>query len=804
VQWEQQTTLSAELMQAVDLVTRLMATSSSSNNNSNSTPSSALSTDALVDVSAIHTLEQFHEWFTALEASEACDDEEQHALLLRLQRHERLCGELCATISAALGDLEALDEHYGQVTSKTGALQRECESLLDDQRRLSRYADGLGEKLDFFNELERVSRTLATPGLSAADASYRSTLERVDECVAFIQRHMNYHDAQIYLTKFRMQQVRALTAIKEHVVALIRTAAQEIRARDARRAPGAAAAPDGDAAAASAADASVSESLDDAAAVVNENDADASLFYAKFRAIAPRIRPLTTELERRSARRECAALLNDCYAAYFGERAALLSGVVSRQLAELAQVSDVRALARSGCAYLLRVSDLEWQLFRHLFGRATPALAELIDELAAPFCDALRMRAIASRNLDELCALAHILAKEVLEEQVAPRGTAAAAFQPVAERALRDVQERLAFVAQRHIRDHVSDFRPSDADIDYPARLALTSSAFASWYAPLHSTLMLLSKLYLAVDLKVFEGVAHEAVSACTAALVDASKLISARRKGEPTGGVDGLLFLVRHLLILREQIQPFEVNFSIREQTLDVAHLIGAVGELLAGKRSILATAPRLLDTHLDSKADLEKVLRQSIEAFVALVTTLIAQPLLHVETLAAAYVHLHASNASALSSMPFVKPDKLAAAARDVLERVDTTLPAIVSSTVAYLTNHKTQQILFKPIRVNIAQCFEELYLLLDKHYNADERAQVNPIDGASLAALLDQKLSPAAILAAQQQRELASKAKHAAASALAAAASAATGVAQTEALNDRQDVSGTDTDAETSQAR
>jgi hypothetical protein len=471
--------------------------------------------------------------------------------------------------------------------------------------------------------------------------------------------------------------------------------------------------------------------------VINENDADASLYYAKFRAIAPRIRPLTTELERRSARRECAALLNDCHIAYFGERASLLSGVVGRQLAELATVDDVRALARSGCAYLLRVSDLEWQLFRHHFGRATPALAELIDELSAPFCDALRQRAIASHDLDELCALAHILAKEVLEEQVAPRGAAATAFQPVAERALHDVQERLAFVAQRHIRNSVSDFRPSDADLDYPARLALANSAFASWYTPLHSTLMLLSKLYLAVDLKVFEGVAHEAVSACTTALVDASKLITTQRKAEPTAGVDGLLFLVRHLLILREQIQPFEVNFSIREKTLDVAHLIGAVGELLAGKRSILSAAPRVLDTRMDSKADLEKVLRQSIEAFVAFVTNLVAQPLLHVETLAAAYVHLHATNGS-LSAMPFAKPDKLAAAAADVLKRIEDLLPRVVASTATYLTNHKTQQILFKPIRINIAQCFEELYTILDKHYTVEERAQINPIDGSALAAL------------------------------------------------------------------
>ena len=39
-------------------------------------------------------------------------------------------------------------------------------------------------------------------------------------------------------------------------------------------------------------------------------------------------------------------------------------------------------------------------------------------ELAAPLGDTLRQRAISTRDLDELCGVAHVLGKEILEEQV--------------------------------------------------------------------------------------------------------------------------------------------------------------------------------------------------------------------------------------------------------------------------------------------------------------------------------------------------------------------------------------------------
>jgi len=87
----------------------------------------------------------------------------------------------------------------------------------------------------------------------------------------------------------------------------------------------------------------------------------------------------------------------------------------------------------------------------------------------------------------------------------------------------------------------------------------------AVWYPPLVRTLEFLARIYLNVDNSIFEEMAQEAVSACTTQFKHAASLIAKQQSS-----LDGQLFLLKHLLALREQISPFELDFVATERSLE------------------------------------------------------------------------------------------------------------------------------------------------------------------------------------------------------------------------------------------
>ena len=104
----------------------------------------------------------------------------------------------------------------------------------------------------------------------------------------------------------------------------------------------------------------------------------------------------------------------------------------------------------------------------------------------------------------------------------------------------------------------------------------------ATWYPPLLNTLSLLSKLYGCLEIKIFEHFASQLIFFCLSSLRKGSEKI--KQNGGRTGGVGGTvsgssvnwgeingdLFLIRHLLILREQLIPFNIKLQKKNLNLD------------------------------------------------------------------------------------------------------------------------------------------------------------------------------------------------------------------------------------------
>lgn len=206
---------------------------------------------------------------------------------------------------------------------------------------------------------------------------------------------------------------------------------------------------------------------------------------------------------------------------------------------------------------------------------------------------------------------------------------------------------------------------------------------------------------------------------------------------------LDGLLFLVRALLTLREQLSPYALSGGASVASLDFTSTGDSFGSLLANVGNVfrlsrdnplltfvLSALPRVADRRVDCKGQLEELLRSAADGFVTLAHTLIAQPLgafvaEHAAAAAAAAAAAGAASGSAGAAgaaaagggassgpaaaahihmdVPSAKAllSKGAAAASDAAVAAVGVLPALRRRLGLFLGSSVTAAVLFRPVR-------------------------------------------------------------------------------------------------------
>merc|ERR1719233_2326020 len=269
------------------------------------------------------------------------------------------------------------------------------------------------------------------------------------------------------------------------------------------------------------------------------------------------------------------------------------------------------------------------------------SIGHSLAELSYAMYSFMRPWIIHEDSMDVLCDLVMIMDQEILP-QVQIQGKLLQEFGELINKIKADTQERLQYRTQIYIRDEISKYVPTLEDLAYHDLLVhlskeswddalevakklnkdqkqIKTMAYRDWSPVLERTLSCLSQVYRTLETEVFEYIAYESVSTCINVLTTVAKQIAREQ-----GSVHGHLFLIKHLLILREQISPFEVDFSILETTLDFSNFDLISPSVYGIVNSIKRTFPTLVESELDSKKALEVKLKEACESFITTQTNI------------------------------------------------------------------------------------------------------------------------------------------------------------------------------------
>ncbi|XP_059609065.1 conserved oligomeric Golgi complex subunit 3 [Phlebotomus argentipes] len=690
---------------------------------------------------SVDTFRKFLSWCDRVN-DEILDEEDIHhqEFLRHLQDRQKDCDCLLEQIENTLQSLKQLDGEFQFVSTNTSSLHTASEKLIEDQERLSGLDQEIRQRLQYFTQLETVLQKLQNPTLSVMGDNFAEILNRLDESFEYLESHQNFRDYSLYMGKCKQCLTRVVQMMRSHVINVLSTATEQVLAP--RKVP------------------------EGAKPREHTSDTAFALFYGKFQASAPKVKRVTGLIEqRRSHCAEYETLLQDLHEFYLSQRRVVMYPGVGAALQDLTAThkGDHCALVRAACAFLVHVCQDEHRLFLHFFPNHSREMNGFLDALSLQLYDNLRPFIGQIAHLETLAELCSILRTEMLDEHVHHSPESLAPFGRVINQLLHDVQDRLIVRAKHYIQSDILNYKPSAGDLAYPDKLEMMESIALSlqevppflqradsrasmfsmtsqevdsinsaaesqmrsrtgnspadlhgmWYPTVRRTLVCLSRLYRCVDRPVFQNLSQEALTYCIQSVSAAAALIQQRKTN-----LDGELFEIKHLLILREQIAPFRVDFIVKKTSLDFSKmktaaygLIQKRGQLFAlGSNNallefLLEGTPQVKEQLLDSRKDVDRQLKSVCEIFIKDATNLL------VGNVIAFIEHNQASDVK----LPEMVPSHVAGIVQEAQKSIKVKLSGLQRAMQLYLANKDTEFILFRPIRNNIIGAFVRLEQLL-----------------------------------------------------------------------------------------
>lgn len=108
----------------------------------------------------------------------------------QLQTRSEDCDNLLHQIDGALQALGTLESEYNFVSNKTSSLNTASEQLIQEQKKLNEIGNEIKRRLHFFTQSEQLMQRLHSPTLSVSSEIFLETLNKIDECLEYLQSNV--------------------------------------------------------------------------------------------------------------------------------------------------------------------------------------------------------------------------------------------------------------------------------------------------------------------------------------------------------------------------------------------------------------------------------------------------------------------------------------------------------------------------------------------------------------------------------------------------------------------------------------
>ncbi|XP_057302069.1 conserved oligomeric Golgi complex subunit 3-like [Hydractinia symbiolongicarpus] len=684
----------------------------------------------------IENAQQFFSWFSQVEAQMEKEQEQNYRNYEdELLQYVSKCDAILKEVDKVLSHLEKLEKQHVFVSTQTRALHDACEQSLQDQANLMDQAENISNRLSYFSSYESIKHRLNSSTMSVTGESFLPLLKKIDESISYIDSHPEYKESSVYGARFKQCLTQALGLVKQYVINILRNASNQALAALHK----------------------------DNQPAMNFTDSSYTALYGKFKTQSMRVKNIMEQIEERSENNaEYESLISDCQQCYLEYRWQLISPFVTETVHKFAQqhAKNPCTLFRSGCSFMVHVCQDEYQLYHEYFTKGKQNFDTLMENLCGILYETFRPLIIHMTHMETLAELCNILKVEMLEDHVQRKAEQLLSFQVIASEMLEDVQERLVYRTQAYIHKDIASYAPAPGDLAYPDKLMMMLNSSdgdtdlekktfnrtenqtavvdlqAMWYPTVRRTLVCLSKLYTCIGKPTFEGIAQEALSNCIVTLRYASKEITKKK-----GAINGHLFLIKHLLILREQITPFDVDFAIKEVALDFTKLRSAAYGLFSKGSQLLSISsnnallefllegvPQLTEYYIDSKKEVDSELKVVCEQFITEVTDSYVAPLINLldkmDTLLKMAEADGKDGNALLKQQPFAKADAIRKVVSETYMLLKSKLPSTIQSLSLYLANKDTEYILFKPIKAKVLRTYKQLSTIVQQYYSEEDQ--------------------------------------------------------------------------------